>query len=162
MTTDVRALQLAQHRQRITHENTNGSVQLWDGLTKGAQQIKLQEAEAYLRAAVEAGLMPLAERPTRNPSVTTDRVLSEVLAERIAQDAKWGEQNWHDFEGISVLTEEVGEAAQAANEANFRSGKTPGDYSLLRAELIQVAAVAVNHVEIIDRRTAADDETPAV
>ncbi|MFI1485703.1 hypothetical protein [Streptomyces sp. NPDC020747] len=64
MTTDPRALQLAQHRQHITHENTNGSVQLWDGLTKGAQQIKVQEAEAYLRAAVEAGLMPPADRPT--------------------------------------------------------------------------------------------------
>jgi hypothetical protein len=33
-----------------------------------------------------------------NPSVTTDRVLSEVLAERIAQDTKWGEQNHPDVE----------------------------------------------------------------
>ena len=95
---------------------------------------------------------------TTNPSVTTDRVLQEVLAERIRQDGLWGEQNWHDFEGISILTEEVGEAAKAANEANFKSGKTPGDYSHLREELIQVAAVAINHVEIIDRRTAAKDE----
>ena len=89
--------------------------------------------------------------------MTTDRVLQEVLAERIRQDGLWGEQNWHDFEGISVLTEEVGEAAKAANEANFKSGKTPGDYSQLREELIQVAAVAVNHVEIIDRRAARTD-----
>lgn len=94
---------------------------------------------------------------TTNPSITTDRVLQEVLAERIRQDGLWGEQNWHDFEGISILTEEVGEAAQAANEANSRSGKTPGDYSQLRAELIQVAAVAVNHIEIIDRRIAKAD-----
>jgi len=91
---------------------------------------------------------------TTNPSITTDRVLQEVLAERIRQDQKWGEQNYGDFEGISILTEEVGEAAQAANEANFKSSKTRGDFSRLREELVQVAAVAVNHIEIIDRRIA--------
>jgi NTP pyrophosphatase (non-canonical NTP hydrolase) len=89
-----------------------------------------------------------------NPMIATDRVLQEVLAERIRQDAKWGEQNGHDFEWVSILTEEVGEAAQAANEANFRSGKTRGDYTHLRAELVQVAAVAVAWIEAIDRRAA--------
>jgi len=120
------------------------------------------EANGKANAVEHLRQLAAEARPdTRNPSVITDRVLSEVLAERIRQDVKWGEQNWHDFEGISVLTEEVGEAAQAANEANFRSGKTPGDYSQLRAELIQVAAVAVNHIEIIDRRAAAAREDSA-
>lgn len=78
--------------------------------------------------------------------------IADVIAERHRQDGKWGVQNWHDFEGISVLAEEVGEAAQAANEANFSSGSTPGDFTHLRTELVQVAAVAVHHVQIIDRR----------
>jgi NTP pyrophosphatase (non-canonical NTP hydrolase) len=91
---------------------------------------------------------------TTNPMITTDRVLQEVLAERIRQDSKWGEQNCHDFEWVSIMTEEVGESAQAANEANFKSGKTRGDFSHLRAELVQVAAVAVAWIECIDRRAA--------
>lgn len=92
--------------------------------------------------------------PTTNLSVTTDRVLQEVLAERVRQDEKWGEQNGHDFEWVSIMTEEVGEAAQAANEANFKSSKTRGDYAHLREELVQVAAVAVAWIEAIDRRRA--------
>jgi NTP pyrophosphatase (non-canonical NTP hydrolase) len=78
--------------------------------------------------------------------------LADVVCERRRQDKRWGEQNYGDFEGISILTEEVGEAAQAANEANFISSPTRGDYSRLIEELIQVAAVAVNHIQIIRRR----------
>lgn len=79
-------------------------------------------------------------------------VLKEVVAERARQDERWGVQNYGDFEGISILTEEVGEAAKAANEANFNSSPTRGDFSHLEVELIQVAAVAINHVQIIRRR----------
>ncbi len=82
-------------------------------------------------------------------------VLAEVQAERARQDERWGEQNGHDFEWVSILTEAVGESAQAANEANFQSGKTRGDFSHLRAELVQVAAVAVAWIGAIDRRPAA-------
>ncbi|MGW2725546.1 hypothetical protein [Streptomyces sp. NPDC001492] len=84
------------------------------------------------------------------------RVLDAVVAERQRQDEKWGVQNMHDFEHISILTEEVGEAAKAANEANFTSGSTRGDFTHLRKELIQVAAVAVDHVQAIDRRPGAE------
>jgi NTP pyrophosphatase (non-canonical NTP hydrolase) len=82
------------------------------------------------------------------------KILAEVQAERTRQDAKWGEQNGHDFEWVSIITEEIGEAAQAANEANFQSSKTRGDYSHLRVELVQVAAVAVAWIGAIDRRAA--------
>lgn len=99
---------------------------------------------------------------------TTD-VLEEVLLERERQDAKWGEQNhpdmpedddddmWreplYDMESAArrsvscgpswaaILAEEVGETFHAV---------TP---ELLRAELIQVAAVAVAWVEALDRRS---------
>lgn len=82
----------------------------------------------------------------------TAHVLEEVEIERVRQDSKWGKQNCHDFEWVSILGEEFGEAAREANEANFVSGKNRGNFAKLRAELIQVAAVAVAWVEAIDRR----------
>jgi NTP pyrophosphatase (non-canonical NTP hydrolase) len=82
-------------------------------------------------------------------------VLAEVSAERAAQDARWGVEDLHDWERISHLTEEVGELAKAANEANFRTSPTRGDRTQMREEAIQVAAVAVAIVQSIDRRTPA-------
>jgi hypothetical protein len=102
------------------------------------------------------------------PDPTRD-VLDEVYAERAAQNAKWGEQNHPDGTGnvdqqryaefrrkwcqdafgagygtwADVLAEEVAEAEGERDPAR------------LRAELVQVAAVAVAWCEAIDRRTAA-------
>jgi hypothetical protein len=95
-------------------------------------------------------------------------VVREVAQERVAQDAKWGEQNhpdgtpgmWHmvTLDPLSrrvacdgaardgtvtwahILTEEVAEALAERDPAT------------LRVELLQVAAVAVAWVEAIDRR----------
>lgn len=83
---------------------------------------------------------------------TCRSINNELALERARQDNKWGEQNCHDFEWVSILTEEVGEAAAEANEANFTSGKNRGDFTKLRAELVQVAAVSVAWIEAIDRR----------
>ena len=96
----------------------------------------------------------------------TGGVLYEVARERSRQDAKWGEQNHHDGTGRAgdrfqaemareickangpgqdnwrdILTEEVHEAYAETDPAK------------LRAELVQVAAVAVAWVESIDRRS---------
>lgn len=99
----------------------------------------------------------------------TAGVLNEVLNERARQEEKWGEQNHIDGTDVErfgptatgqkaqvdaaarrgtltylqILLEEVYEAA-----AEVDPGK-------LRAELVQVAAVAVAWVECIDRRTKA-------
>ena len=78
---------------------------------------------------------------------TQERVISEVLAERGRQDHKWGEQNHEDFIWLAILTEEVGEAAQASLHDRF-GGRAQGT---LRKELIQLAAVAVGWLECIDR-----------
>lgn len=86
-------------------------------------------------------------------TIQTNAVLREVLDERIRQDAKWGDQSGNsDFVWIAVLTEEVGEAAQAALKAHFENGVDHAEMRHLREELIQVAAVAVAHVEALDRR----------
>lgn len=66
----------------------------------------------------------------------------EVAREMERQDAKFGSQRKHsDLLWLAILTEEVGESAKAILEN-----------SNLREELIQVAAVAVQWVNAIDRR----------
>lgn len=106
----------------------------------------------------------------------TRAVLDEVYAERARQDDRWGEQNHPDGTGnrdqqryaefrqkwckdafgagygtwADILAEEVAEAEGERDPAR------------LRAELIQVAAVAVCWAEAIDRRTTtAATEQPA-
>lgn len=106
----------------------------------------------------------------RNPSVITDRVLSEVLAERIRQDTLWGEQNHpvHDAtdpEGIALLGRSYAGLERACKD---RFQDAPPSWAVIlleevfevmaartskdtRAELLQVAAVAVAAVESMDR-----------
>jgi len=62
--TDPRARQLAKRRQDMAHESGSGLNPSWDQLSSGSQTVLMSEAAEWLRAAVEAGLMPLAERPT--------------------------------------------------------------------------------------------------
>jgi NTP pyrophosphatase (non-canonical NTP hydrolase) len=81
-------------------------------------------------------------------SLAQGRVLIDVLAERVRQERKWGEQNHDPFVYGAILSEEVGEAAQAALKAGGEGGKTLAD---LRVELVQVAAVAVAFIECLDR-----------
>lgn len=69
-------------------------------------------------------------------------VYTDIKEERERQDAKWGEQNHPLDTWMTVLMEEVGEAAQ-----DVLKGRTPE----LRKELVQVAAVAVAAIEFIDR-----------
>jgi hypothetical protein len=103
-----------------------------------------------------------------NPDTAYSPVYGAIARERTAQDAKWGEQNhpsgtgipgsrvladearrWTDMQAaektlkwVDILEEEVAEAAAESDPAK------------LRAELVQVAAVAVAWIEAIDRRAA--------
>jgi NTP pyrophosphatase (non-canonical NTP hydrolase) len=82
-------------------------------------------------------------------SETMERALTAVSIERRAQIEQWGDQSGHpDTTWLAILTEEVGEAAQAVLHDKF-GGKAAGE---LRWELIQVAAVAVAWIEAIDKR----------
>jgi NTP pyrophosphatase (non-canonical NTP hydrolase) len=72
-------------------------------------------------------------------------ILLEVAGERGNQLKKWGVQRHTDAVWLTILHEETGEAARAILEA---------DEENLRAELIQVAAVAAAWIEDIDRRRA--------
>lgn len=83
--------------------------------------------------------------PLSSLPLLTAAVLFDVSAERERQDATWNRSpgNWpgSDGEKLAVLVEEVGEVARALLE---REGP-----ERLRAELIQVAAVAVAWAETL-------------
>ena len=78
------------------------------------------------------------------------RALDLVLAERASQEAKWGVQRISWPEWMTVLMEEVGEAAQVANEVHWRGDRQSLTLDDLRDELVQVAAVAVAMIEHIE------------
>lgn len=89
-----------------------------------------------------------------NGILLTPALLS-VIKERKRQDAKWGEQNHDTNVWLGILGEEFGELCQAVNETWFDNGpeeRRKGGYENIRAEAVQVAAVAVALVECLDRR----------
>jgi NTP pyrophosphatase (non-canonical NTP hydrolase) len=87
------------------------------------------------------------------------RVLSDVAAERSRQFDRWGDQSDHaDFVWLGILTEEVGESAQAVLHDTF-GGKASGT---LYAELVQVAAVACAWLEALHDRGARALPSPAM
>lgn len=92
-----------------------------------------------------------------NLSDYTLRAIREVTDERGRQLQKFGVQNWEPRDWMMILAEEVGEANREALEARFAEAfpeHYPEDAQRLhrlRAELIQVAAVAVAAVESLDR-----------
>lgn len=81
------------------------------------------------------------------------RIYFDVSMERDRQDAKWGADRIQpDPVWSTILTEEVGESAEAALNAHFGDpdGTNRVRQTELRAELVQVAAVAVAWIEAID------------
>jgi NTP pyrophosphatase (non-canonical NTP hydrolase) len=87
--------------------------------------------------------------------------IADVLAERHRQDEKWGQQDHDPFTYLAILTEEVGEAAQAALQARFHKESPPGAGSAqefrqvrlqdFRIEMIHTTAVALAIVQCLDR-----------
>lgn len=108
------------------------------------------------------------------PPRETVRVLAEVHAERGRQDTRWGEQNHpdgtggHEFETLAEMFRQACESEHQAGNGTWRSILMEETYEALsetapgrlRAELVQVAAVAVNWIEAIDRRAAHPPPVP--
>lgn len=104
--------------------------------------------------------------PSNISGLITHRVLNEVHDERRKQDKKWGEQNHDDGTGGQWAYEKSEDAKALCEQARtdgsmswsdilaeeFQEALAEDDQGKLRAELIQVAAVAVAWVECIDRR----------
>ena len=83
----------------------------------------------------------------------TVSVLADVIAERTRQDVQWGQQDHEAARWLMILGEEYGEACEAGCRVTFPSDPrcTAKAVADLRAELVQVAAVAVAMIEAIDR-----------
>jgi hypothetical protein len=152
--------------------STNTRSVLLDAADAIQQNVRCQtHAEANGKQNAIDFLRTLADQAqpeTANPSITTDRVLQAVLAERIRQDAKWGEQNHPDNTGSTFYAKRAVAArrnCQLAADAGMTAwdlvlleevheALAESDPAALRTELVQVAAVAVAWVEAIDRRPA--------
>jgi NTP pyrophosphatase (non-canonical NTP hydrolase) len=76
-----------------------------------------------------------------------DNIIQEIKAERARQDAKFGEQNHPAERWLTILGEEVGEVNRAAIDY-WHDGKSLEAY---RAELVQVAAVAIAMLQAHER-----------
>lgn len=74
------------------------------------------------------------------------RVLLDLDRERQKQHAKWGEQRHTPFGWLAIIGEELGEANRSALHDRF-GGEAAGT---LRTELVQLAAVVVQVLELID------------
>lgn len=74
--------------------------------------------------------------------------LVSILEERKRQTEKWGEQNHTLGNWGLILTEEVGEWAEAALHTQFGGPKAGG----LRKEAVHVAAVALQIVQWLDKQ----------
>ena len=87
----------------------------------------------------------------KTPSL--QRALGSVIYERLQQDKRWGEQNHDPSVWLAILTEEVGELAQAMLNDKFPGPDHGGGYRSvrMRSEAQQVAAVAVAFIEYLDR-----------
>lgn len=85
--------------------------------------------------------------PSKVPSMT--QISNLIKDERERQNKKWGEQNHDDYRWLAILLEEVGELAEAVLHDEF-GGHAKGHTYI---ELIHVAAVAIQWLECMDRRS---------
>lgn len=113
---------------------------------------------------------------TREPMDPAVDVACEVLNERDRQDAKWGEQNHPDGtaptdqrlrdrdDAIASTDREAGHGTVTWRhilDEEVREAFAESDPDKLRTELIQIAAVAQQWVEAIDRRSGSSGCPPA-
>jgi DNA segregation ATPase FtsK/SpoIIIE-like protein len=91
VTTDPRAIRIAQQRQRIAHR-PYGTIARWNDLRPDEQQLFVEEAATWLRAAVELGIVPAAEPPAATsqspapgPDLNTDDELLRNAIELIVE-----------------------------------------------------------------------------
>ena len=82
-----------------------------------------------------------------------DTVFEIIRMERQRQNDKWGEQNHDDYRWLAILTEEVGELAEAILHDEF-GGDAAGH---THTELIHTAAVAVQWLECMIRKHKGGD-----
>lgn len=103
------------------------------------------EAQAYEHSCLDN----LIQSGVIIPDHRVSKAAHDVFEEMNSQDRKWGaNRDHHPAVWNLILTEEVGEVAQAMLHDEFG-----GDHAgTVRAELVQVAAVAMQMIEFYDRQ----------
>lgn len=96
--------------------------------------------------------MTMIAKQIEPPGYVTLRVLLLIQQERKRQHTPLGVQDLKPTEWLATLTEEVGEAAKSAFTLQ-QSQHDPVFLEDLREDLVQVAAVAVQWLESIERET---------
>lgn len=83
-----------------------------------------------------------------------EKALRDMLVERNAQSAKWGEESLYlsAVEWLAVLTEEVGGLAQATLADRFGAEQHSSHSGPMYEEATHVAAVALQILEYLNRR----------
>lgn len=94
--------------------------------------------------------------PAPNYESCSTFALDSILAERVHQDKKWGEQNHNPYIYLTILLEEVGELAQAILQTQF--GGDAGGWDNVRKEAVHTAAVALALLECLDRDNWREDD----
>lgn len=78
-----------------------------------------------------------------------ENIANNINTECRSQDKKWGEERNHEnYTWLAIMTEEVGECAQASLQDEY-GGEHAGT---LRIELIQTAAVIFQWIDCLDRK----------
>lgn len=165
----------------MSTELTWDEAEVVTALTAGNAGPTIQLEGAALILRMKAGLGQGRARADANFERTDNAgtVLYEVARERGRQDAKWGEQDHPDGTGPKVYWVPISSSAECVVEdarytCQFKADRgevTWRDIALeevaeaftatgtdLRAELVQVAAVAVAWIESIDRRLTTTEE----
>ena len=105
---------------------------------------------------------------TKEQRAAMIRVTNEVETERYRQHMRWGEQSWPDGTGDPFFAQLARISKRACDNAaksgeltyldilmeEFYEAAAESERPKLRAELIQLAAVAVAWVEKLDREAA--------
>ena len=91
-----------------------------------------------------------------DPTLRELTIFGCIRAEQVKVFAKFGDQSGHtDLEWMSILTEEIGEAAECVCKARVHpidQGVVQPALDNLEYELIQIATVCVNWLEAIRER----------
>lgn len=108
----------------------------------------------------DSGINLFSETPNGNKSI-----IEELIAERVRQEVKWGEQNHRDgtqadYLQAATIAKYICERARKEGRMTWyhilneevQEAFCETDPAALRAELIQVAAVAIAWIGCIDRR----------
>lgn len=102
----------------------------------------------------------MSEYTPASVSDLTRKVLEMVATSRMVAEIKHGTNTHYYPEWISLMAEELGEAAKEANAIHFRTtritGKPPGQrrsrlLHRMKHELLQVAQLAVATIEQIEK-----------